>query len=91
MYPVPGALHTSLQIIIKTASGATSLSNEMFTWPQGKKLGRRGGLGALKKKKKKQISSIFFSFFFLKKTKVITRLSLWGSVQRSTQTALLFF
>lgn len=73
MYPVPGALHTSLQIIIKTASGATSLSNEMFTWPQGKKLGRRGGLGALKKKKIDIFN--FFSFFFLKKTKVITRLS----------------
>lgn len=64
MYPVPGALHTSLQIIIKTASGATSLSNEMFTWPQGKKLGRRGGLGALKKKKKTDIFNFFFFFLF---------------------------
>ena len=62
MYPVPGALHTSLQIIIKTASGATSLSNEMFTWPQGKKLGRRGGLGALKKKT--DIFNFFFFFLF---------------------------
>lgn len=62
MYPVPGALHTSLQIIIKTASGATSLSNEMFTWPQGKKLGRRDGLGALKKKT--DIFNFFFFFLF---------------------------